>query len=102
MYNPNKFDIIKLSLFSTLVVVLVFDGRYLLPWTLNSLFGNNSGATAVLFIFGWFTLSIAQYSLTATGPPEPAIFRTMDVYELSPLSRPFYVIVCLVFHVIHW
>jgi hypothetical protein len=56
----------------------------------------------VLFIFGWFTLSIAQYSLTATGPPEPAIFRTMDVYELSPLSRPFYVIVCLVFHVIHW
>lgn len=75
---------------------------YLLPWTLNSLYGDNPGATAALFVFGWFTLSIAQYSLTAIGPPEPAIFRTMDVYEMSPLSRPFYVLVCLAFHVIHW
>ena len=75
---------------------------YLLPWTLNSLYGDTAGATAALFVFGWFTLSIAQYSLTAAGPPEPAIFRTMDVYEMSPLSRPFYVLVCLAFHVLHW
>ncbi|KAK7104932.1 pecanex-like protein 4 [Littorina saxatilis] len=75
---------------------------YLLPWTLNSLYGDDAGATAVLFLFGWFTLSIAQYSLTAAAPPEPAIFRTMDVYEMSPLSRPFYVLVCLAFHILHW
>ncbi|XP_076463773.1 pecanex-like protein 4 [Babylonia areolata] len=75
---------------------------YLLPWTLNSLYGDNVGATAAVFVFGWFTLSIAQYSLTATAPPEPAIFRTMDVYEMSPMSRPFYVLVCLCFHLVHW
>lgn len=74
---------------------------YLLPSSLNSLYGDNYGATAILFIFGWLTLSIAQYSLTATAPPEPAIFRTMDVYELSALTRPFYVLGCLAFHILH-
>lgn len=75
---------------------------YLLPWTLNALYESSTGATAALFVFGWFTLSIAQFSLTATGPPEPAMFRTMDQYEMSPLSRPFYVLLCLAFHILHW
>ncbi|XP_046577291.1 pecanex-like protein 4 [Haliotis rubra] len=75
---------------------------YLLPYTLNRLYGFNYGATAVLHIFGWLTLCMAQYSLTAAPPPEPAIFKTMDVYEIAPLMRPFYVLVCTSLHVLYW
>ena len=73
---------------------------YLLPLTLNSLYSNNIGATVMLFIFGWFTLCVAQYPLTVAAPPEIATYRTMDRWELSPLMRPFYLGVCIVFHLL--
>ncbi|XP_002735175.1 pecanex-like protein 4 [Saccoglossus kowalevskii] len=63
---------------------------YLLPSTSNALY-NNTAVTVILFIFGWITLCIAQYSLTVAPPPEPAVFRTTDPYEITPLMRPFYV-----------
>ncbi|XP_041352688.1 pecanex-like protein 4 [Gigantopelta aegis] len=75
---------------------------YLMPNSLNLLYGYNYGATVVLHLLGWVTLCIAQYSLTATSPPEPAIFRTMDVYEVTTLTRPFYVFLCITFHILNW
>ncbi|XP_033101148.1 pecanex-like protein 4 isoform X2 [Anneissia japonica] len=73
---------------------------YLLPSTLESLF-NHVGATVVLYVFGWFTICVAQYSLTVTSPPETVNFRSTDPYELRPLMRPFYVYIFLAFHVVH-
>lgn len=74
---------------------------YLLPTTLNGLFSNNTGATVVLFIFGWFTVLVAQYPLTVAAPPEPATYRTMDRWELSPLTRPFYVLMFSAFDLLY-
>ncbi|CAG5127048.1 unnamed protein product [Candidula unifasciata] len=75
---------------------------YLLPYSLNNLFSYNYGATAVVFILGWFTICVAQYSLTAAAPPEPAVYRTMDTYELQPLTRPLYTLVCYSIHIASW
>ncbi|KAH9499638.1 Pecanex-like protein 4 [Bulinus truncatus] len=75
---------------------------YLLPTTINHLYYYNYGATATIFILGWLTISITQYSLTTTSPPEPAVFRTMDKYELLPLTRPFYTLICYSIHIVHW
>lgn len=65
---------------------------YLLPSTLNKLF-LNTGGTVALYILGWLVLCIAQYSLTSAPPTELAIFRPLDGLEISPLMRPFYVVV---------
>lgn len=73
---------------------------YLLPVTLNRLNSDNTVATVILFILGWITLCIGQYSLTTGSPPELATFRTLDTYELAPLMRPFYIFVCLTFDVV--
>ncbi|KAK6181580.1 hypothetical protein SNE40_009406 [Patella caerulea] len=74
---------------------------YLLPWSLNILFFYNYGATAVLHMLGWLTVCVAQYPLTTGSPPEPAMYRTMDVWELSPITRPFYALLCIAFHIVH-
>ncbi|XP_061168054.1 pecanex-like protein 4 [Saccostrea echinata] len=74
---------------------------YLLPATLNGLFSNNTGATVILFIFGWFTVLVAQYPLTVAAPPEPATYRTMDTWEISPLTRPFYILVFSAFDLLY-
>lgn len=74
---------------------------YLLPTTLNALYSNSTGATVVIFIFGWFTVLVAQYPLTVAAPPEPATYRTMDRWELSPLTRPFYVLVFCMFDLLY-
>ena len=65
---------------------------YLLPSYLNELY-SETGATVVLYILGWWTVCIAQYSLTSTSPPELAIFRALDTLEITPLMRPFYVLI---------
>ncbi len=72
---------------------------YLLPMTLESLFGN-AVATVVLYILGWLTLCIAQYSLTVCAPPETANFRTLDNWEITPLMRPFYCLLFFSFHIV--
>ena len=70
---------------------------FLLPSTLHLLF-HSVGATVIIFIFGWFTLCVAQYPLTTTGPTEPATYRTTDTYEVMPLLRAFYVLVLFAVH----
>lgn len=65
---------------------------YLLPSTLNGLFGN-TGATAVVFVFGWFVVCVGQYSLTSAPGAELALFRALDSFEITPLMRPFYVLI---------
>ncbi len=71
---------------------------YLLPSSLYALFGENTTVMILLFIFGWLTLCIAQYSLTAAPPPEPATYTTTDNYELCALSRPLHVILFCLLH----
>ncbi|XP_076354049.1 pecanex-like protein 4 isoform X1 [Tachypleus tridentatus] len=56
----------------------------------------------ILFMFGWMSVCNAQYSLTANGPPETAIFSTNNNQMLGPLFRPFYVCLFLLMHVITW
>lgn len=65
---------------------------YLLPTNLNRLY-SNTGATVVLYAFGWLTVCVAQYSLTASPPPEPATFRPHLWVDVNHFMRPFYVIV---------
>lgn len=65
---------------------------YLLPTNLSRLF-TNTGVTVVLYVFGWLTVCVAQYSLTACPPAEPATFRSQLWFDISPFMRPFYVTV---------
>ena len=73
---------------------------YLLPSTLDSLFGN-VGATVVLYGLGWITVCIAHYSSVCHTPPEWASLRTSDSYEINAMMRPFYVLLLGAFHLIN-
>ncbi|XP_074662137.1 pecanex-like protein 4 [Tubulanus polymorphus] len=75
--------------------------RYLSPLTLNTLYNSNTAQTVILFIFGWITLCVAQYPLTVGAPPELAVFRTLDNWEISPLMRPFYVGLLFAVDILH-
>ena len=98
---PSKKYILNIVCHAFLSAPLVgISTWYLLPSTLSSLF-SNIGGNVVLFISGWVTVCIAQYSLTIGAPPEIAIYRATDTHELYALTRPFYVIVCLSLHVIN-
>ncbi|XP_036061871.1 pecanex-like protein 4 isoform X2 [Onychomys torridus] len=63
---------------------------YLLPNRITLLYGS-PGATAALFVFGWITLCIAEYSLIVNTATETATFQTQDTYEITPLLRPLYI-----------
>ncbi|KAM9715254.1 pecanex-like protein 4 isoform 4-T4 [Dama dama] len=63
---------------------------YLLPNRITLLYGN-VGGTVVLFVFGWMTLCIGEYSLIVNTPTESATFQTQDTYEITPLMRPVYI-----------
>ncbi|XP_006891838.1 PREDICTED: pecanex-like protein 4-like [Elephantulus edwardii] len=63
---------------------------YLLPNRLTSLYGS-MGGTVLLFIFGWLTLCIGEYSLIVNTATETATFQTQDTYEITPLMRPLYI-----------
>lgn len=63
---------------------------YLLPNRVTLLYGS-PGATAVLFVFGWITLCIGEYSLIVNTAAETATFQTQDTYEITPLMRPLYI-----------
>ncbi|XP_076098379.1 pecanex-like protein 4 [Mytilus galloprovincialis] len=88
-----KFNIVIHAVLSGFVCGLTF--MYLLPMTLNSLYSHNTGATVVLYIFGWLTLCIAQYSLSVGSPPEPNTYKTQDSWEIAPLMRSLYVVICV-------
>ncbi|KAL6075611.1 hypothetical protein STEG23_011554 [Scotinomys teguina] len=63
---------------------------YLLPNRITLLYGS-PGTTAALFVFGWLTLCIAEYSLIVNTATETATFLTQDTYEITPLMRPLYI-----------
>ncbi|CAH1261827.1 PCNX4 [Branchiostoma lanceolatum] len=98
---PGKKYVANIVLHALLSGVMCGYGFwYLTPATLNSLYNTNTAATVLLYIFGWLTVCTAQFSLTAAPPPEPATFRAQDVYEITPLMRPFYVCVFLAFDLV--
>ncbi|XP_008062870.2 pecanex-like protein 4, partial [Carlito syrichta] len=63
---------------------------YLLPNRITLLYGS-MGGTALLFVFGWITLCIGEYSLIVNTATETATFQTQDAYEITPLMRPLYI-----------
>lgn len=63
---------------------------YLLPSNIMTLFSASS-TWIPIYTLGWISLSIAQYPLIVSCPPEPAVYRTTQVEELEPFRRPFYV-----------
>ena len=70
---------------------------YLLPSQIESMGIKLTQAESYAYlysVFGWLTICIGQYPLTAQSPPEPAQFRTTDALELNPLYRPFYMACC--------
>ncbi|RDD42993.1 Pecanex-like protein 4 [Trichoplax sp. H2] len=69
---------------------------YLLPSNIITLFSASS-AWVPIYTMGWISLSIAQYSLIVTCPPEPAVYRTSQVEELEPYRRPFYLAAIAIF-----
>lgn len=85
-----KVNIALHAILSGCVCGLTF--MYLLPVTLNSLYSHNTGATVVIYVLGWLTLCIAQYSLTVGAPPDPNAYRTQDSWEIGPLMRSLYIL----------
>ncbi|XFG04139.1 hypothetical protein AB1E19_007763 [Capra hircus] len=63
---------------------------YLLPHRITLLYGS-AGVTVLLFVFGWMTLCIGEYSLIVNTPTESATFQTQDAYEITPLMRLVYI-----------
>ncbi|XP_040831427.1 pecanex-like protein 4 [Ochotona curzoniae] len=63
---------------------------YLLPNRMTLLYGSTGGAV-LLFIFGWLTLCIGEYSLIVNTATETATFQAQDTYEITPLTRPLYI-----------
>ncbi|XP_029806291.1 pecanex-like protein 4 [Suricata suricatta] len=63
---------------------------YLLPNRISLLYGSAGGAV-LLFVFGWVTLCIGEYSLIVNTAAETATFQAQDTYEITPLMRPLYI-----------
>ncbi|XP_068110531.1 pecanex-like protein 4 [Hyperolius riggenbachi] len=63
---------------------------YLLPYRLDALY-SNIGATVMIFLFGWITVCIGEYSLIVNSATETATFHAQDTYEITPLLRPVYI-----------
>ncbi|XP_072895655.1 pecanex-like protein 4 [Hemitrygon akajei] len=88
---PGKKYFINTVLHSILAGALCGLGTwYLLPNRLMILYVN-TGATAVLFIFGWVTVCIGEYSLIINTAVETATFQPQDTYETNALTRPLYI-----------
>ncbi|XP_072127348.1 pecanex-like protein 4 isoform X1 [Mobula birostris] len=88
---PGKKYFINTVLHSILAGALCGLGTwYLLPNRLMILYVN-TGATAMLFIFGWVTVCIGEYSLIINTAVETATFQPQDTYETNALTRPLYI-----------
>lgn len=74
---------------------------YLLPNRISMLYGDNIGGTVMIFVFGWVTVCIAEYSLIVNTVSETATFQALDTYEIVPLMRPFYVFVFIAVDLAH-
>lgn len=59
-------------------------------------------SSSSLLILGWFSVTLAQYSLTVQPPPEPATYDAAELTQptgLSPLNRPVHIIVIFIIHI---
>ncbi|XP_060118477.1 pecanex-like protein 4 [Heteronotia binoei] len=91
---PGKKYVTNVISHSVLAGVLCALGTwYLLPNRLTSLYGGNVGASITLFVFGWLTVCVGEYSLIVSTPAETAVFQVLDTYEITALMRPFYILV---------
>ena len=98
--SPRKPVLALIPLHSALAGLLCGSGLwYLLPSVLQALYSSNTGVTVALYIFGWLTLCIGQYSLTLKSPPEVSSFRALSTYDVFP-PRPLYMAMCMVLHVV--
>lgn len=99
---PGKKYIVNIVFHSVLAGVLCGLGTwYLLPNRIALLYGGNIGGTVMIFVFGWVTLCIAEYSLIVNTASETATFQALDTYEIVPLMRPFYVFVFIAVDLAH-
>ncbi|XP_066485766.1 pecanex-like protein 4 isoform X2 [Tiliqua scincoides] len=99
---PGKKYIANLIFHSVLAGVLCGLGTwYLLPNRISLLYGGNIGGTVTIFVFGWVTVCIAEYSLIINTASETATFQALDTYEIVPLMRPFYVFVFIAVDLAH-
>ncbi|XP_055292202.1 pecanex-like protein 4 isoform X2 [Moschus berezovskii] len=88
---PGKKQTANTVLHSVLAGLLCGLGTwYLLPNRITLLYGSAAG-TVLLFVFGWMTLCIGEYSLIVNTPTESATFQTQDACEITPLMRPVYI-----------
>ncbi|KAG9481292.1 hypothetical protein GDO78_010499 [Eleutherodactylus coqui] len=88
---PGKKFIANLIFHSILAGVLCGLGTwYLMPHRIDLLY-KNTGGTIMIFIFGWVTICIGEYSLIVNSATETATFHAQDTYEITPLLRPVYI-----------
>ncbi|XP_038631726.1 pecanex-like protein 4 isoform X2 [Scyliorhinus canicula] len=88
---PGKKYLINAVFHSVLAGALCGLGTwYLLPNRLMILYAN-TGATVVLFVFGWVTVCIGEYSLIINTAVETATFQPQDMYEINALTRPLHI-----------
>ncbi|XP_071413410.1 pecanex-like protein 4 isoform X1 [Pithys albifrons albifrons] len=98
---PGKKYIINTVFHSFLAGVLCGLGTwYLLPNRITLLYGN-IGGTVVIFVFGWVTICIGEYSLIINTATETATFQALDTYEITALMRPFYIFVFIAVDLAH-
>ncbi|XP_053126954.1 pecanex-like protein 4 isoform X2 [Hemicordylus capensis] len=99
---PGKKYIINIIFHSVFAGLLCGFGMwYLLPNRIASLYGGNIGGTVMIFVFGWVTICIAEYSLIVNTASETATYQALDTYETVPLMRPFYVFVFIAVDLAH-
>ncbi|NXF70238.1 PCX4 protein, partial [Ciccaba nigrolineata] len=98
---PGKKYIINTVFHSLLAGVLCGLGTwYLLPNRITLLY-SNIGGTVVIFVFGWVTICIGEYSLIVNTATETATFQALDTYEITALMRPFYIFVFIAVDLAH-
>ncbi|NWR04846.1 PCX4 protein, partial [Paradoxornis webbianus] len=98
---PGKKYIINTVFHSLLAGVLCGLGTwYLLPNRITLLY-SNLGGTVVIFVFGWVTICIGEYSLIINTATETATFQALDTYEITALMRPFYIFVFIAVDLAH-
>ncbi|XP_050808482.1 pecanex-like protein 4 isoform X1 [Gopherus flavomarginatus] len=98
---PGKKYIVNIVFHSFLAGVMCGLGTwYLLPNRITLLY-SNIGGTVVIFVFGWVTICIGEYSLIINTATETATFQALDTYEITALMRPFYIFVFIAMDLAH-
>ncbi|KAM9148857.1 pecanex-like protein 4 isoform 2-T4 [Pangshura tecta] len=98
---PGKKYIVNTVFHSFLAGIMCGLGTwYLLPNRITLLY-SNIGGTVVIFVFGWVTICIGEYSLIINTATETATFQALDTYEITALMRPFYIFIFIAVDLAH-